>query len=287
MGTTVTADSLLARLRQMSWPQPPLDAPDVRPGQVWRAAWEDVVCLIVVVAAPEGRRVRAAVASGEPMGDDRTVPVSTDSGLPVNVWSDVAASLPSFVLDQRVGDLSASVLAEVLAAVKQPPRRWPAITSIHDDRALFRASLLDALEALAELDWTASDSPAADNLRDLANSRGLKASALARMLDTTPGDGNRLLSGKRALTPWEADVLAAHFGEPVGTSVIYDDDLLAELDRPAMRSVLHRRAVDQFDGDEIQARRRIAEATWALAARHRDQGPRNWRVLIEEHLRAD
>lgn len=287
MGTTVTAETLLARLRQMSWPQPPLDAPDVRPGQVWRAAWEDVVCLIVVVGHPEGRRVRAAVASGEPVGDDRTVTVTTDSGLPVNVWSDVVGLVPSFVLAQRVGDVSAAVLADVLAAADRPPRRWPSITTIHDDRTLFRASLLDALAALTALDWAAPATSDAADLRDLAKQHGLKASALARMLGTTPGDGNRLLAGSRSLTPSEANVLAEQFGEPVQTSVSYDEDLLAELDRPALRPLLHRRAVREFAGDEVETRRSIAEGTWALAARHRDAGPRNWRELLEEHLRED
>ncbi len=65
------------------------------------------------------------------------------------------------------------------------------------------------------------------------------------------------------------------------------EDLLAELDRPALRPSLHRRAVAQFAGDEIQTRRRIAEGTWALAARHREAAARNWRALLEEQLRED
>lgn len=287
MGTIVTADSLLDRLRQMSWPQPPLDTPEVHPGQVWRAAWEDVVCLVMVLSIPEGRWVRAAAATGEPIGDDRTVSAATDSGLAMNVWSDVASMLPLFVLEQRVGDVSDEVLASVLAAQDQPPLTWPPITSIHDDRALFRASLLDAVETLASLDW-AEVRPSGDaNLRDLAAERGLKASDLARILGTTPGEGRRLLDGKRNLTVSEAQEFAMEFGQPVQTVVSFDEGLLTELDQPALRPLLHQRAVDRFAGDEVAARRDVAEFTGALAARHREAGERNWRELLQEYLGED
>lgn len=282
----MTDESLLARLRQMSWPQPPLDTPEVQPGQVWRVAWQNLACLVMTVSAPEGRLVRAVAVSGEPLGDDRTVRVSTDSGVTLNAWSDLVDMVPSFALEQRVGDVAAAELAEVLIAQERPPRAWPAITSIHDDRALFRASLRDALRALTDLDWAAEVGSAGDaNLQELAAAHEMTPSKLSKVLSITPGDGRRLLDGRRSLTDGEAEALAAEFGEPVRTSVSFDEDLLVELDRPALRPFLHRRAVQSFDGDEVAVRVATAEFTFALAARHRESGPRNWRALLEDHLR--
>lgn len=282
----MTDESLLARLRQMSWPQPPLDAPDVQPGQVWRAAWQDLICLVMAISAPEGRQVRAVVVSGEPLEDDHTVRVTTDSGVTLNAWSDLVDMVPSFTLEQRVGDVSDAELAEVLDAQERPPRAWPAITSIHDDRALFRASLRDALQDLTELDWTAEvGSPGNANLQELAAAHEMTPSKLSKVLSITPGEGRRLLDGRRSLTDVEAEALAAEFGEPVRTSVSFDEDLLAELDRPALRPFLHRRALRSFAGDEVAVRLEAAEFTFALAARHRESGTRNWRALLEDHLR--
>jgi len=162
MKRPMPTDPLADRLRQLTWPDVTMDRPEPSLGQLWRAAWADVACLVVVIEPPAGRTVRAAAASANLIGDDSTVVALTTGEMPVTVWADVTGSVKTCTLEHRVTDLTHNSLIELGAAVSgHRPRRWPAIHDDLDDRAVLRAGLQGRITALADAEWrpTAREGP--------------------------------------------------------------------------------------------------------------------------------
>lgn len=279
-------DPLLQRLTMLAWPHPAMDRPQVEPGQLWRAAWQDMACLVVVLEARVGRQVFVAAASEERSGDEAAVLATTDAGLSPLVWGSVTASIKIFTLDYRLAMLSADALAAVRTAVHgEGPNIWAHISSPLDDRALLRADLVAAVEYLAKAEWVPRS--AGIPLAVQAKKSGLGVAEVSSALEIPPGDARALLQGKRAPRPGEVDLLTELFGEVSMEAISYDADLLALMDLPEYRERLERRGASHQLTDPIALRRRFAEELMPVAARMRSPFTRDWRSLIDEALDAD
>ena len=284
----MSTDPLVQRLRALIWPTPVNDQPDPEPGQLWRATWEGVTSLVVIAAPVGGRTVDVFAASAASIGDNTAFIADTAHGLRPTVWASITDNVKLFTLEHRISDLTAAAQAtlSVVAAGNQPGE-WAPISNILDDRSLARAELLESLHALATAEWLPDAQPTANSLDEQAAAAGFQRSQVADALGITPGDARRLMTGKRAPTDQELTILAELLGAEPSVAVTLDDELVAGLDRPEFRPHLLAMASDRFEDNEIAARRSFAGEMFALAARHREPGPRNWVALIRDELRED
>lgn len=284
----MTTDPLLERLGGLRWPRPALDHPDPAPGQLWRASWNDTVCLVVVLAPTLGRTVLVAAAGDDEVGDELTVLASTVHDLSPAVWAGVTANIKTFTLEHRLSDLTSDSLASLRqAAGGHRPGTWARISSDLDDRVLVRAELAGRLEELAEAEWLPADASEAPTLAQLATVRGLAASQLADELGVTPGDARRLLQAKREPTAAELQKLTELLGAAPASATQFDEALVASLDHPGFRPRLQLLASTEHHDDEVVARRVLAEQMMALAARQRSPGQRDWTALIRHSFGED
>lgn len=281
-------DPLLQRLGELSWPALVLDQPEPVAGQVWRAEWGGVACLVVVSGARAGRTVPVMAATTDDVGDDGAIIGATENGMTLTVWAAVSGSIKTLALEHRITDLTRRSLDTLLAVAARRRRGdWAPITNALDDRVLIRADLAERLHSLSEAEWLPEATRDAPTLTEVAAKNDLRPSQLAVELDTTPGDARRLLQGKREPTVEEVAILAEILGSTPNVAVQFDKDLVAELDQPEFRPALRLIASSEHDGDEVAARRACAGQVIALAARHREHGERNWAALLREELRVD
>ncbi len=284
----MATDPLLRRLMGLTWPTPALDHPDPAPGQLWRAEWAGVACLVVIVEPHHGRTVSVVAAIADRVGDDTAVVAVTRHGLAPSVWTGVSAAIKMFTLEHRITDLTGDSFAGVTDVLAGRRRgEWAAITSDLDDRILVRADLRERLRALADAEWQPAGAGDAPTVGELAAAAGLQASSVADALGVAPGDARRLLQGRREPSPDELSALSDLLGSMPATGAAFDDDLVADLDLPEFRPPLSVLATNEYGGDELAARRAFAGRMMALAVRHREPGRRNWVALIRETLRED
>jgi len=282
----MATDPLLERLTAQSWPKPIGDHPAPRPGQLWRATWDGVVALVVVLSSPTGRRIEVAAASPELTGDESAIEIETTNSMRVVVWLSISSDIMMFTLDHRIGDLSEDAI-QMLRGPDHTRHKWGPILSVLDDRAVERARLQGELAVMHDAEWLSVSGPQPTDVRALVASRGLKASEIARALSTTAGSARRLLQGGRELAPGEADLLAPLLGALPSSAVDFDPQLVEALDLPRFRPAIDERAANRFSRNEVAARRDLATAVLGMAARHRSPGERNWQLLVDEALRAD
>ena len=278
-------DSLLRRLKELSWPTPALDQPELTPGQLWRAEWNGGAYLVLIFGERRGRTVPVLAATSDHIGDERAIVAIAESGMEPAVWAGIAASIMTFTLEHRITDLTSLSLERLRAvATGEQAGDWAPISSELDDRVLVRADLTERLRILSEAEWlpTASSGP---TLAELATEAGVTTSQVADHLRITPGAARRLLLGQQEPNSDQDGVLAELLGSTANTSVRFDDDLIADLDQPKFRSGLRLIAVKTHRGDEVAARRDFAGQMMALAARPRERGSLTWAALIEERLR--
>lgn len=282
----MATDRLLRRLRELEWPTPAMDQPEVAAGQLWRAAWQEVACLVVILDDPVGRTVRVAAASADDFGDDTALRAETTGGLRPTVWGSLVTYIKTFTLEARVTELTAASLTAVRLVVEGHwAGQWAPITSDLDDRSIARVELSERLVQLAQAEWLPEASEAGATLAELADEAGLTTSEIAAELSITPGDARRVLQGKRELAPSELDIVTAIFGVRPQPSAVFDDELVEELDLPLHRPLLDMWARRHNTDDPAAVRRAAAGQVLALAARHRQPGGRNWNALITEVLR--
>jgi len=285
MNPAMSHDPLLHRLAQLNWPTPPADHPDPAPGQLWRSTWNGVASIVVTLAPPTGRNVAVAVASADQTGDEGTVVADTLLGMTVAVWTTITADIKFFTLEHRITDLTAASLDTVPdVRLNGTPGAWVPIVDELDDRALIRADLVDQIEALANADWLPETPTAVATVGDLAAQASITPSILARELGITPGDARRLTQGHRAPSPTEISALTELLGAVPASTATFDEALVASMDAPEFRPALQLVADRHHAGDDVAARRSFAGTMMAMAARPREQGPRNWRAMIRDAL---
>ncbi len=228
----------------------------------------------------------AAIA--DQAGDERSLVVQSVNGMTPSVWGGVASSIKMFTLEYRITDLITESFDTLMAVADgRQQGDWAPISSDLDDRVLIQTDLEERLRLLSEAEWLPTRSKEAATIAELAEGAGIRASQIADRLGITPGDARRLLRGQREPLADEMRVLSDLFGSVPEVSLQFDEGLVVSLDLPEFRPGIHLAASDEHDGDEASARRALAGRMEALAARHRDHGPRNWVSLIREALHED
>jgi hypothetical protein len=280
---------------------------ELEAGQLWRAQWEDVGLLVLLLDV-DGSSCRAAPATVDPPVEDGSsvvlAPATTVLGEALTVWAGLARQLPLRVLDQPLDLLPPDVVAYVrsVAAGQTGPaptgcRVGSRIVSVLQPAAEARAELQDDLGALAAASWLPQAHADAQlqpgktgDLRDLLGDRP-DLPALMGALDTPLPEVLDIIRGRRAPTPAQVDALAGVTGQPAEALLAsvgpLPGELVAEVDHPRWRPVVRRRA-RRTGQDEARARLELAYGTYALAARQ--TGPAaapSWRDRVAQVAAAD
>jgi hypothetical protein len=168
------------------------DPGDPLPGQLWRARWDEVVELVLLLEVGDGDVFAAPISLDDRCADEDTVILqSTQTSLTttVAVWMGLAQRLPLYVLDRRLG----------ISRVDVTDRDWVA----HAIDARARAA--DALGFLADATWAPSGT---GELGRMLASASLDPQALIELLDVSPQIALALRRGQLAATPDQAAKLA-------------------------------------------------------------------------------
>jgi hypothetical protein len=139
---------------------------EVLAGQLWRAAWDDVAVLVLVVSV-SGSMVTVAPATVEPAGEaDGSLivdPRRTALGEPVTVWGALMRQIRLEVLDHPIDVIGADVAAWCLTRVGVPDgsHLGGAPASLFETDIDTGAIVADDIDALAGAEsWAADLSPA-------------------------------------------------------------------------------------------------------------------------------
>jgi hypothetical protein len=280
---------------------------ELQAGQLWRARWEDVGLLVLLLDVDGSSYWAAPVTIDPPVEDESSVvlaPATTVLGEPLTVWAGLAQQLPLRVLDQPLDVLSPDVVAYIRSVAAgrtgQAPtgcRAGSRIVSVFQPAAEVRAELQDDLEALAAASWlpqTNAEVPRQPgkigDLRDLLGDRP-DLRALMEALNAPLPEVLDIIRGRRPLTPTQAEALTEVTGQPAEVLLAsvgpLPDALVAEVDHPRWRPVVRRRA-RRTGQDEARARLELAYGTYALAARQTGPAPAPpWRDRVTRVAAAD
>jgi len=271
--------------------------PDPAPGQLWRAAWDEIAQLVLVIEVSRpGTAVVAPVTIDPPAADDTSVVLDADVTVldhVATVWGEIAAPVPLRVFDLLIGAVAAAVATAVEQVAAGHRTVLPAgvrvgdpVTSPFDPAAEVRAELSDDLERLGAALWALAGSDTAQTLRDLlGKSLDLSALQVALGLDLPAVIG--IVMGKRPVTPEQAAAVAAVTGlaaEQVLAAVSpLPVELVSELDHPRWRTALRTRR--QPGQSEAAARLTVAYGVLALAARQTGQtSAPSWPQRVRQYL---
>jgi hypothetical protein len=219
--------------------------PDPVAGQVWRAAWDDVV-EVVAIRAADGSDVDVIPMSfetGYADSDAHVVPAeATSLGVALAAWTGLERRLPTRVLHRCLGMVSGDMEPSWPESLPGVARGRRIVTPI-DPRAEHRAELEDHLDSLSEADWApAGTGLLAHWLRDAKFS----IEELAKATNCAPPHLLALRRGLAPATEEEAECLAPMLGRPVADILAANppvpEALRARLDRPAWRACVQRLA---------------------------------------------
>lgn len=253
--------------------------PTPEPGQLWRVRWNDQAGVVLVLTVADDH-MRVAPVSLDELPDETAAdaPASTNTlGLPLAIWSSDAAAIPARVLDYKLGELDATPASLPRGSVNWGPT---------DPRTLVRARLQDLIETLEEAQWA----PSATTVLDLGSVlRGADLRAIQDVL----GETSRVAALRRGqvdLTTDEAERLSRLLNVPAADLLAtvrppLPDALVAEMDLPAVRSLVDRLA-ERRDTNEAETWRSAAYGVWALAARDHDRRDTRWEGRIRAYFEA-
>ncbi len=270
-------------------------------GQVWRARWDEISVLLLVVGIGDLDVTAVPLTLDPPAEDDRcllVVPSSTVFGVEVTAWAGLSGELPLRVLEQLVDVWPDDLVSGIDTAVGSPGGEVPAgtrrgrrIVSELAPSAMVRAELEDDLDALRQ----APALPIAvegQSPRPLSSvlGKGPKLAVLLpalRPLGLSQPEVMSLLNGKRYPTPEEAEVIAGVTGvarDEVAEAVLpLPRDFVAEVDQPRWRRTWRQRA--ERDGtDEATARLRESYEMFARAARQTGAEEADWQARLSQYL---
>jgi hypothetical protein len=264
------------------------DVPDrwpLRPGAVWRARWDDVAVLVLLVENPTATAVTAIPVTFDDTGADADtllVPAPAARGVPLAVWRTLRRDLPLAVLDRPVDELAPAVLAWTAGGPAPDDAHvgGPALPSVAS-RSPVRADLEDDLDALIaavpEL-TTASPGSAAAEARKRVSPSDEQFAALMDRLGVGLPVVLDLVDGKRQPSPEEAAVLLDIVGATPEVARP-PAELMIEMYQPRWKvtvlELAHRR-----DLDEAAARMAMATGAFALAARQTGEQTPDWRERL-------
>lgn len=257
----------------------------LRPGAVWRARWDDVALLVLLVGTPTATTITAMPVTFDDSGaDGDTLLVTAPAcrGVRLTVWRTLRRDLPLAVLDRPVDELAPAVIAWTTGgpAPHDAQIGGPTLPSVAP-RSPVRADLRDDLDALMAAVPALKLAP--PRLATSATRERVSPSdeQLARLMDRL-GVGLPvvldLIDGKRQPTQDEAAALLDIVG--VTPEVAPPPaELVIEMYHPRWKvtvlDLAHRR-----DLKEAAARVAMANGAFALAARQTGEQTPDWRERL-------
>lgn len=271
---------------------------ELEPGQVWRARWDEVSVLVLVLDV-DAREVNTVPVTIDPPGEDETSVVVDGSrtvfGVETTVWAGLVSCVPLRVLERVVDAWDDDIVGCIAARVQglQAPaaagvREGRSIRSVLEPDAEVRAVLADDLDYLRHapgLPIEESGRPSG-NLASLLGDR-LDLKALCSALEMPQPEVMKLLRGKVPLPPDRIDAIASATGLPAEqiarTVRPLPADLVSAVEHPRWRSVWVRRA-RRLEVSEVQARLSGSYGAFALAARQTGGGAADWDARLRQFL---
>jgi hypothetical protein len=274
---------------------------EIDAGQVWRACWDEVSVLVLVLAVEDRDLLVAPVTIEPPAEDDRCMVLEgsfTAFGVAATVWAGLTCIVPIRVLDCPVDQWSEDLIRWTTHTAQGRPHPVPpgtrqgrAIQSELDPAALLQAELADDLESLSQAPGLPVDTPGSTP-RDLASLLGtsLDLSLLCSSLGLPQAEVMKLLRGKIPLTPDQVEVVARVTGlsseKIAGTVRRLPLGLVILAEHPRWRPTWARRA-QRLHISEDQARLTGSYGVFALAARETGGGESDWEQRLRQFLRGE
>ncbi|MGC5346925.1 hypothetical protein [Streptomyces sp. DT171] len=246
---------------------------DPEPSQIWRAVWADTIQLLVITAVADDT-VQAVPVSFERYADADTLLLPAGASTleqPLALWWGLRLSLPWYVLDRQISQLTVPLPASTGPALPHevPPGATWGSTAPHPTAAAaeYRAVLADGLAELSGAQWVPHGSGV---LPELLQRRGITIKQLASQLNLQPPHALAVWRGQAPLAPEQAENLAAVLGlgtdEVLAANPALPAPVIHELGRPSRRPQV-RALATRTATSEPDARRRAAFGIYALAAR--------------------
>lgn len=272
---------------------------ELETGQVWRARWDEVSVLVLLVGFA-GRDVLVAPVTIDPPAEDENAAVlegsNTVFGVECTVWAGMTTTLPVRVLDRVIDAWPAEIVRWTANAAQGHPGPVPAgarpgrpIYSELDPAAELRAELADELETLCQAPGLPVETAGATT-QGLAALLGptLDLAALCSALGLQQPEVMKLLRGKVPFAPEQVEAVARATGLPAekiaSTVRPLPLGLAQKLEHPRWRPAWTRRA-ERLQVTEAQARLTGGYGTFALAARETGGGEPDWDARIRQFLR--
>jgi hypothetical protein len=270
-------------------------------GQVWRARWEEVSVLVLVLAVDDRNILAAPVTIDPSAEDDHSLVLESSStafGVETTVWAGLVATVPVRVLDRPVDKWSEDLVHWTThtaqgqsSAIPPGTRQGRAIQSELDPAAQLKAELADDLELLSQAPYLPVDTSDVTS-RSLASLLGTNfdLGSLCSSLGLPPPEVIKLLRGKIPLTPDQIKVIAGVTGlssEEIASTVRrLPPGLVVHAEHPRWRPTWARRA-QRLHISEAQARLTGSYEVFALSARETGGGEPDWGKRLRQFLRAE
>lgn len=276
----------------------------VETGQIWRAAWNDVSLLVLVINVEHVDIDVVAVTLDTGAQDAESLilqPLLTSFGVDATLWMGLRTSLPLRVLDEILDEIPAPIVKWLTST--QVGSRMPLPKGVQEGRSpstvfdtafSIRAEVEDDLEALRS-------SPALPTATQSQTSTRTLASILGRDVDLnilvsalsghglSQSDVMSLLRGRRPVTPDVVEAVARATGvEPMliaGAVEPLPAAFVEEVDHPRWRPLWRERAHDE-GVDEGTARLRVSYEMFALAARETGTQSPDWSARLAQFRRS-
>ncbi|MCX4758594.1 hypothetical protein [Kitasatospora purpeofusca] len=262
---------------------------DPQPGQIWRAAWEDVIQLLLVTAVGDNDAVQAVPASFERFADADTLLLPASASTleePLALWWGLETTLPWCVLDRQVSELTShppALTAHTLADVVADSQRGSAAAMSASGNE-YREVLADRVAVLHSGQWAPQGS---GGLPQLFRDKAVTAADLAAELKLPPPQALAVWRGQQPLTTDQAAALAERLGQSAGQLIAANPalppDVVHELNRPVRRAQVKALAA-RYDEAEQAARLRAAYGIFALAARQEGPAGPNWTARTDRYF---
>jgi hypothetical protein len=219
--------------------------PEPTAGQIWRAAWDEVVELVTItnVAGTEMTVVPITFEARYADSQAYVLPAeATSLGVSVAAWAGMERLLPVRVLHRCLGAVSGEMTPSWPQSVPGSRQGRRIVTPV-DPRAEHRAEIEDHLDLLAEADWAPAGSGA---LAQWLEAASIGVATLGEATGCSPAQGLALRRGQAVVTETEAEALAPLLGRSVADILAANPPvpkpLRARLDRPAWRAFVQRLA---------------------------------------------
>jgi hypothetical protein len=251
----------------------------LRPGAVWRARWDDIVQLVVLVDVA-GSAIRAApVTVDETDSADDVLVIQSPArlGTPATVWKALLRELSTAALDRPVDDFGPAVAEWVTTGVAAEATHVPPGTlPFQGGDPVFAAAEenMDTLAAAAPV----ATAPAAERVRQQTAPSAEELGQLKERLRMPLPTVLQLVDGKLSPTTEQATVLQDVLGFAPDV-VAVPLPLVHELSLPRWKRTVIEFAARQRQ-PEAAARRNMTGEVFAFAARQTGEQEPDWRERL-------